>query len=132
MKEIIENGKILARHILKEDIKEGLNFFSEDKEYIQAGIWNYQKEKELLAHIHNKVERKVDKTYEVLYIISGKLEATIYNLEGIKIEVLEVNAGEILILLESGHGYRILEDNTKVLEVKNGPYLGADIDRYRI
>jgi len=47
------------------------------------------------------------------------------------IEKIEVSEGEILILLNSGHGYKILEDNTKVIEIKNGPYLGAEVDRRR-
>jgi hypothetical protein len=35
-------------------------------------------------------------------------------------------------LLRGGHGYEILEDGTQVLEVKNGPYLGPDVDRRRL
>jgi hypothetical protein len=42
-----------------------------------------------------------------------------------------VDEGDILILLQGGHGYEILEDGTQVLEVKNGPYIGADLDRRR-
>jgi hypothetical protein len=40
--------------------------------------------------------------------------------------------GDTIILLNGGHGYEILSDNTKVLEVKNGPYVGADKDRERL
>ena len=132
MKEIIKNDVILARHITLEDIKDGLNFYSNDEEFIQIGAWKYNKDKELLAHIHNKVERTINKTYEVLYVITGSIEATIYTLEAEKTETLIVNSGEILVLLESGHGYKILSDDTRVLEIKNGPYLGAEIDRFRI
>jgi len=39
---------------------------------------------------------------------------------------------ETLILLKGGHGYEILEDGTRVLEVKNGPYPGAEVDRRRL
>ena len=48
------------------------------------------------------------------------------------VETLQVRQGEILVLLESGHGYFIKEEDTNVLEIKNGPYLGAEIDRRRI
>lgn len=132
MKEIVKDNVILARHITKEDIKQGLSFFSEDKEFIQVGTWQYDAGKELLAHVHNEVKREINRTYETLYIISGKLEVTIYDIKAVKVDTFEVNAGDILILLESGHGYRIMEDNTRVLEVKNGPYLGAEVDRGRI
>ena len=132
MKEIKKDDVVLARHILQEDIHSGLNFFSEDKEYIQIGAWGYDSGKELLAHIHNKVDRTVSRTCEVLYVISGSLEAVIYGLDEKPVETFLVSSGEILVLLECGHGYKILEDETKVLEIKNGPYLGAEIDRYRI
>ena len=40
--------------------------------------------------------------------------------------------GDILILLTGGHGYEILTEGTQVLEVKNGPYVGAEADRRRL
>lgn len=131
IKEIRKNNEILARHITGNEIKEGLSFFSNDNEYVQVGSWNYNKGKELLKHIHNEVIREVKRTQEVLYIIKGRIEAEIYDLEKSLIETIIVNEGDILILLESGHGYKILEEGTKVLEIKNGPYLGAEIDRRR-
>lgn len=132
MREIAKDGIILARHISAEDISEGLNFFSQDSEFIQVGTWNYQKGKELLAHIHNEVPRMALRTYEALYVISGSLEAVIYDLNKNVVDTFVVNTGDVLVLLESGHGYKILEDHTKVLEIKNGPYLGAERDRQRI
>lgn len=132
MREIIKNNIVLARHITAENIKEGLNFFSQDSEFIQVGAWKYQKDTKLKAHVHNLVERKINRTCEVLYVIKGKLRAVIYDLENTPIEELTVSQGEILVLLECGHGYTLLEDETTVLEVKTGPYLGAEIDRRRI
>lgn len=132
MREVLKDNKVIARHITPDDIKPGLNFYSNDDEFIQVGAWNYDEGKELLAHIHNEVDRTINRTYETLYVISGKIEAKIYSLTEELLDTFVVNAGDVLVLLECGHGYKILEDNTKVLEVKNGPYLGADIDRRRI
>lgn len=133
MREITKNGVVLARHITSEDINPGLNFFSKDSDFIQVGVWgHYEKDKELKSHIHNNVNRVANRTYETLYIIKGSIEATIYDLNENFVDKFAVNKGDILVLLESGHGYTIKEDDTIVLEVKNGPYLGADIDRRRI
>ena len=79
IKEIIKDEVILARHIPTEDWQEGLSFHSEDEEFIQVGAWGYDKGKELLAHIHNEVERKVYWTQEVLYIRKGSIEASVYD-----------------------------------------------------
>jgi hypothetical protein len=56
----------------------------------------------------------------------------IYTLDAEEVETLILEAGDVLVLLSSGHGYRILEDGTRVIEIKNGPYPGADVDRRRI
>lgn len=133
MKEIKCGETVLTRLIAESDAESGLNFFSKDSDFIQAGIWkNYEKGKTLSAHIHNMVERSANRTYELLYIIRGCIEASIYDLDGNYIDKMTVQQGEILILLECGHGYTIMEEDTTVLEVKNGPYLGADVDRRRI
>ena len=133
MREIKKDGTVLARLITEADCCNGLNFFSSDAEFIQVCVWKYyKKHKQLQAHIHNTVEKRADRTHEVLYVVRGCVEAAIYNLDAVCIENLEVRQGEILVLLECGHGYVIREEGTTVLEVKNGPYPGADIDRRRI
>ena len=129
--EIKEGDLILARHIPEAAWKEGLNFFSQNNEYIQVGLWGYDSGKELKAHIHNEVKREVIWTQEVLFVRKGKLRANIFNTKEKKVAELEVNSGDIIMLLRGGHGYQILEDDTQVLEIKNGPYVGPDMDRRR-
>jgi len=132
IKEISQGEIILARHIPSEDAwNDGLNFFSPDDDFIQAGTWGYGAGKELKAHAHNPVTREVLWTQEVLYIRRGRVRADVYDLQDKKVGEFEGSAGDILILLRGGHGYAILEDGTQVLEIKNGPYVGADVDRRR-
>jgi uncharacterized protein YjlB len=71
-------------------------------------------------------------TQEVLYIRRGRIKAVIFDTKEQKIAELEVAAGDLLVLLRGGHGYEILDDGTQVLEIKNGPYVGADVDRRRL
>ena len=131
--EIKEGELVLARHVPAENAWAGnLNFFSDDEEFIQVGTWDYDEGKELLAHSHNEVIREVHWTQEVLYIRKGSIKAGVYNINDEKIAELIGKEGDILILLRGGHGYQILEDGTQVLEVKNGPYVGADADRRRL
>lgn len=131
MKEISINDVVYARLVSVGDWKSGLNFFSKDSESIQVGAWHYDAGTELKRHIHNEVPRQIARTQEVLIIQKGSVEAIIYDLEEHEIGKLVATAGDILILLDSGHGYRILENNTMVIEVKNGPYPGAEVDRHR-
>jgi uncharacterized protein YjlB len=133
MIEIKEGDFVLARHIPAATAwHDGLNFFSQDKDFIQVGIWGYSAGKELKPHIHNEVKREVLWTQEVLFVRKGKLRANIFDTLGKKVAELEVNSGDIIILLRGGHGYDILENGTQILEIKNGPYVGPDIDRRRL
>jgi len=129
--EIKEGNLVLARLIPACAVwKDGLNFFSQDEDFIQVGVWGYGAGKELKAHIHNEVKREVHWTQEVLFVRTGKLRANIFDTSETKVADLEVNAGDLIILLR-GHGYEILVEGTQVLEIKNGPYVGPDLDRRR-
>ena len=90
MREIVKQGQVLARHIVSDDIHEGLNFYSQDEELIQVGAWGHGEGQELLAHIHNEVPRIVMRTCETLYVISGTLEVAIYDLKGNVIHADEI------------------------------------------
>ncbi len=136
MSEIIEikdGDLVLARHIPAQAAwRDGLNFFSQDEDFIQVGIWGYGAGKQLKAHIHNEVKREVRWTQEVLFVRTGKLRANIFDTTEKKVAELEVNGGDVIILLRGGHGYDILEEGTQVLEIKNGPYVGPERDRRRL
>jgi hypothetical protein len=131
--EVKEGDVVLARYIPAVAAwQDGINFFSQDNDYIQVGIWGYDTGKELKAHIHNEVKREVLWTQEVLFVRNGKLRANIFDTKEKKVAEIELNAGDVIILLRGGHGYDILEDGTQVLEIKNGPYVGPDMDRRRL
>ena len=131
--EVKEDGVVLARYIPAEVAwTEGLNFFSDDADYIQAGVWGYNQGKELKAHVHNQVSREVLWTQEVLFVRKGRIRASIFTSSGTKVAEMEVGSGDLIILLRGGHGYEILEDGTQVLEIKNGPYVGPELDRRRL
>ena len=130
---IIEaKGERLAVYLPSSLWSKGLTFFSKDEDFLQVGVWGYDKGIKLQPHIHNEVKRDISRTQEVIFVKSGKVAASIFNEEGDFVERLELGAGDALILLKGGHGYEMLENDTRVLEVKNGPYPGAEIDRRRI
>jgi hypothetical protein len=68
----------------------------------------------------------------VLFVRRGSLRADIYDSGKNKVAEWIVKQGDIVVLLGGGHGYQILTDGTQVLEIKNGPYLGAETDRTRL
>jgi hypothetical protein len=126
------NGEKLAIYYSAASWREGLTFVTEDNDFLQVGIWGYKNGVQLEHHVHNRIKREITRTQEVLFVRSGKVAAHIFDDEENPVRTVELFPGDILILFKGGHGYEILEDNTCVLEVKNGPYPGAEIDRRRI
>jgi hypothetical protein len=78
------------------------------------------------------VERTITHTQEAVYVRKGALKAIVYDQAGRAVEEIVVREGDLLIMLRGGHGYEIIEDDTQVLEVKNGPYPGPEADRTRL
>jgi hypothetical protein len=123
-------GEVLAWKIdLKSQNDPGLTFSSSPEDFIQVGLWNHPIDSILNSHIHNVHLKNTSRTSEALFVISGSIHADIYTDDCKLFESAIISAGELLVCLVGGHGYRILAENTKVLEIKNGPYFGPEIDR---
>ena len=132
-KETIKDGEtVLAILIRNTDWENGLTFVSSRDDYLQVGTWQYDKGKMLQAHIHKTKPRRVLRTQEVVFVKKGRVKADIYTEKRTLLRSLELENNDALVLLGGGHGFEVLEDGTQVLEVKNGPYVGADRDRERI
>jgi glutamine cyclotransferase len=128
----VHGDTVLAKYIPSTEWKDGLQFHSDEQDFVQVGTWKYNAGKQLLAHKHNQFARVTNRTHEVIYVKKGRMLAYIFDLDGKLITDIELQTGDTLILLECGHGYRILEEDTQILEVKNGMYYGAEQDRVRL
>ncbi|MEM3434114.1 MAG: WbuC family cupin fold metalloprotein [Candidatus Methanomethyliaceae archaeon] len=132
MRAVVDNELRLAVLIRRHEIRDGLAFYTDPSDFIQVGTWGYSKGTRLPNHIHNKLVRSVERTQELIYVIHGAVRAFVFSEDGRLVEEVVLSQGDMLILLNGGHGYEILDDGTYVLEVKNGPYLGPDKDRRRL
>lgn len=129
MKPIELDGKVVAIFHKADAWKEGLDFLTPNETFIQAGTWWYGAGKDLRAHRHIHNPREASRTEETIVIQSGRLRVDLYDKAGKIFHVEELVAGDIGVILEVGHGYKVLEDNTKVVEVKNGPFISVEADK---
>ena len=119
--EIREKEHLLAIHTNVDHFGHGVNFFTEKNLALQVGVLKHTKSTSIIPHIHQKVERKFDQTNEVLIILKGKLKANFYFKEKL-VGSRVCCVGDILLLIDGGHGFEILEE-VCVVEAKLGPYL---------
>lgn len=129
MEQIKDKDKVLVIIIRENDWSKGLKFFTPDSAFLQTGTWFYDKGTKLASHVHKENERITSKTQEFTYIKEGKMKAIIYDSNKNYLTETILSKGDFAIFLDGGHGYEILEDNTKVIEVKNGPFISVEKDK---
>ena len=92
---------------------------------LQVGYIVKSAGEDIARHDHKKVERNIAGTAEVLVVRDGSCEIEFYDEGRSYIESTKVSAGDVVVMLSGGHGFKILED-TVFLEVKQGPYPGLE------
>tara|TARA_B110000967_G_scaffold21843_1_gene20271 strand:- start:217 stop:636 length:420 start_codon:yes stop_codon:yes gene_type:complete len=122
----IRNKQIIYALIIKKKrrfIKNGVDFLTKDKDLLQLGFINHKKNHLIKSHIHLKKPRIINYCTEVLLIEKGKVKIKFFdnNSSDIKKDKI-LNKGDIIILFQGGHGFKILE-KTQIIEIKQGPYV---------
>lgn len=131
MYEEIKKGNTIIAIIIRSGYHgDETEFFTPPEFSQQLGYLRYARGHRVPAHVHNKIERSVHHTLEVLFIRKGKLRLDLYDelREYIGSRVLE--KGDVVLLSAGGHGSTMLEE-TEIIEVKQGPHAGeADKTRF--
>lgn len=120
-----KDGKTLGIILRAEHKEEGIEFFTPDDFPQQLGYMKHKKGHKIKPHLHNKIERTINFTFEVLFIKSGKVKVNFYNLNKEHLTSDVLKGGDVILLAFGGHGFEILED-AEMIEVKQGPYAGDD------
>tara|TARA_B100001778_G_C18218736_1_gene463429 strand:+ start:91 stop:513 length:423 start_codon:yes stop_codon:yes gene_type:complete len=131
IRNITHNNQLYATIFDTKNIKEGLDFLTNDESFIQVGTWNYKKGKVLDAHFHNEFERKAFRTQEIVFVLDGMITCNLYTQQGELITSEKIEKNCLIIQYQGVHEYEIDKDS-KILEVKNGPYFGPEKDRTRV
>jgi len=122
---VIYEKKLLAIIIRSDYSKEGIKFFTPDDFSQQLAYMNRPAGYTIAPHIHNKVQREVFYTQEVLFIKNGKVKIDFYDDSRQLIDTRILETGDVIMLASGGHGFEMIEP-TEMIEVKQGPYSGED------
>lgn len=125
------DGRLMAIIVRKNFERDGVSFISKEDFPLQLAVSNYKKGHIIKPHFHIGREIKINKIQEVVHVERGRAVVSLYDLDGRKIKSIDMSFGDTILFVEGGHGFDILED-TKITEVKQGPYLGKTIDKKTI
>jgi hypothetical protein len=129
MEKIENDGQIISIIYRDDDWKKGLNFITPDEMFVQVGSWWYDKGKKLDSHIHKEFDRVSSRTQETIYVKQGAVKVLLYSETEKFIGDYILNEGDLAVFCFGGHGYEILEDDTKIIESKNGPFIDVETDK---
>ena len=101
--------------------KSGINFFTSKDATQQFGYMKHKKNHLIMPHKHNKRLTKILITTEVIILFKGILRVDFYNMKKAYLFSKKVYAGDIIMLVNGGHGFKVLKD-IQMIEVKQGPY----------
>lgn len=121
-------GKILALILRSGYERDGVNFITPEDNPLQLGVLKHKQGAKIKPHTHRNRTRAISEVQEVLYVQYGEVEAEFYDAQGSKLGSAVLNAGDTILLLSGGHGFNILKDS-KIIEIKQGPYYGVGEDK---
>ena len=130
VEDIYSNKKLIAQLYNIDGLSKSI-FPTPPEMAFQFGFGYIENEKSLIPHIHKDVDRNIKTTSEFLYVISGSMKIDIYDEQEVLIKKITLKSNNALLQFCGGHKIYISK-NTKYFELKQGPYLGRDYDKYEI
>ena len=129
METITHDGQIISIIYRDKDWVKGLNFITPDELFVQVGSWWYDKGRKLDSHIHKEFDRNATRTQETIYVKQGSVKVLLYTEKEEFFQDYILHQGDLAVFGYGGHGYEILEDETQIIESKNGPFISVDKDK---
>jgi mannose-6-phosphate isomerase-like protein (cupin superfamily) len=123
VEEVTYKGRRLAIILSRCFSEPGIRFFTPHELSQQLAYMHHPAGRRIEPHVHNPVPRQVYYTQEVLFIKKGQLRVDFYDTEQNYLESRILRSGDVILLIEGGHGFEVLEE-VEMIEVKQGPYVG--------
>lgn len=130
-----DSGTLLAVILRQWQAEPGIRFFTRPEHALQLGVMRRPAGYRVHEHYHAELPRTVLRTAEVLVVKRGRVRLTVCGVESDDTmshqkATCELAGGDIVLLLAGWHSLDFLEE-TEIVEVKNGPWVG-DGDKRRL
>lgn len=125
IRRIEKDGELIALVVPHDHTPEGIEFFTPNEFSQQLAYMKRPAGHRIPAHVHHEVPREVLFTREVLFIRRGRARMDLYTQQREPVASVVLEGGDVILLASGGHGMTMLEE-TEIIEVKQGPYAGAE------
>ena len=129
MRTVTKYGQTLAMLLSPKDYLQHSKklFFTDARDSLQVGSLFFAGGSNVAPHRH-RVRDGTGEPMEVILVLCGGGVVSVYDTEGALAESFVVGTGDIVIQMKGGHSFEWSNDTT-ILEVKLGPYVGRDGDK---
>tara|TARA_B100001287_G_C22669354_1_gene524516 strand:- start:486 stop:911 length:426 start_codon:yes stop_codon:yes gene_type:complete len=125
----VDKNIILYSLQRKNLIKNSRDDLSPDGECLQVSSKKLKAGQVFKPHRHLPISRNTLKTQETWIILDGEIRAVFYDIDNSVYREEILKSGDCVVCYNAGHGFEVIEDNTILYEVKNGPYYGLKKDK---
>lgn len=122
------NGELYCIIMRSSFNSSAIAFFTPDNFSQQFGYLPHKKNAVIKPHVHLSKKREVFYTQEVLFIKKGRVKVNFYDSAEKYVFSEIIKDGDFILLCGGGHGFEVVED-TVMIEIKQGPFLGKDDKR---
>lgn len=127
---LFEPGRLLHFIIRRSDFTDGRVDLIGHEHFLQLAILKHDTGKTFKPHQHIWNEWSGKRiAQESWVVIKGWVRVIYYDTDGSYLKSETLGAGDCTVTLAGGHNYEFLENDTRVLEFKTGPYEGQEKDK---
>ena len=116
---------LLAIIIRRQPVPVGTHFVTSPDQPQQVAFIRRPAGSAIEPHIHHRVKRTINQTQEVLIVQRGKVRISFFTSGREYVGERLLSAGDTAILVSGGHGMEF-DAECELIEVKQGPYCGAE------
>ena len=100
------------------------------EQFLQACVLPLERGREIKPHIHAPRDSAPGPepviTQEGWVVLRGRVRVRLFDFDRVFLQEIELTAGQLIVTFHGGHSMTSAEQDTLVVEFKNGPYLGRD------
>jgi cupin fold WbuC family metalloprotein len=124
--------KMLLVSVLSSDSTDARTDAGGTEEILQASLLRLSQGRTIAPHKHLLQFRNTQGTCEAWIVISGQLQAQVFDVDDSVADTVNLSAGDCMVLYRGGHNFTVVSEDAVIYEIKNGPYYGAVFDSEKI
>lgn len=126
----VEPDKLLHFIMRQNDFEPGRQDLIPPDNGLQCAMLRFDAGKSFKPHRHIWKQRdEIQIAQEIWCVVKGWVRVFYYDLDNELIKTEVIGAGDISCTIEAGHTYEILENDTRVYEMKSTKYRGQEEDK---